>query len=278
MRLLPKPAPRQQHGLAGTLVADRLPPREQNLHLVRSSDEGRHRLPDGSVEPADGRAHSHHAVRARRRRNALQIELAQSLVVEFPAGQPVDAIAHHDASPPATPCRRAARFMVSPMTLRCLAPRRQFPWQLICTLRRPTAGTPRDIVSTISSAARIARQPRPRAPGESRKGQDAIAQEPIDVTVIAGDAGLARVFILLDNGFQELGIDLQGQLRGPDQIAKQHRELAALAFRRHDSHHRFGRVILPPARQRLARAEGQPELLEVRVARISASEGRLRCR
>ena len=229
--------PRQQHGLAGPLIADRLPAREQNLHLVRSSDEGRHRLPDGSVEPADGRADSHHAVRARRRGNALQIELAQILIVEFPAGQPVDALAHDDAARlgDALQAGREVHGFADDVALAWrhhdnsrgnsdshleTPDRRHFQvgYRLDDLQRRP------DRPGSLA----LVRQ------GKAEKGQDAIAQEPIDVTVIAADAGLAGVFVLPDNGLQELGIDLQGQLREPDQIAKQHRELAALAFRRHD--------------------------------------------
>src|SRR3981081_3835627 len=189
---------RQQHRLAGAPIADRLPALEQRLHLVGPSDKGRHRLPDDGVKPAGRRADPQHIVRARGRGNAFQVQLTQILIVELPAREPVDPVAHHDASrlaDPLQPGRPVPGFAPDI----ALAGRHHDDSSGNADSHSETADLRYfevryrldDFQPCPDRAGSLAlvRQ------GEAEECQDAVTEQAVDVAVVAADAGGRAVFV-----------------------------------------------------------------------------------
>ena len=142
----------------------------------------------------------------------------------------------------AIPCRRAARFGVSPTTAcSCAAP---------SPTRSPTTTRPVAMPTRAASASpaglpqladrRGDRQPRPDGPlglvlmrpRPAEIGQHAVAHELGDVALEARDLARHRVLIAADHLAHVLGIEPRRQRGRADQIDEHHRQLPPLGLAR----------------------------------------------
>ncbi len=105
---------------------------------------------------------------------------------------------------------------------------------------------------------------------ETKKRDDAVPETGENVSLVSDDAARAGLFVGSDDDLQRFRIEGLRQGRKPDQVAKQHRELAPLSHRRADE--KSGRAGLverlffaQEVQDPLARSESQPDFLEIVV-------------
>src|SRR5262249_52201236 len=139
-------------------------------------------------------------------------------------------------SGPAAPCTRAATFAVSPNT----SPPSAITTGPVCrpmrTARRGPAPEARvalsgPMASTIARPARTARSGPASRGGPAEVDEQAIAEFPGDVAAEAPDGGGGGLLVLPDDVAPLLGVELLRERRRADQVAEEHRQLAALAGR-----------------------------------------------